>query len=204
MKGSHQLTFHRLEEKANRRNSHHGGQDHPLQHGDRMWLRKRVLARNKIQDFWESIPYEVLATTEGNNMVHRERSLNGISLEKVVTRIDLLEGTDINEDDKSGKLDQESGVNHLLNKNGDLYKKYLTCQRIFQVLWLQQLIPPQQEVRNIPDTGNKSLRRSRRVSKGQHGNLHKLPMSTVSRSQQFELMDTAANYISQVIQDLLT
>ena len=34
------------------------------------------------------------------------------------------------------------------------------------------VIPPRQVVRNIPDTGNISLRRSTRVNEHQHGNLY--------------------------------
>ena len=57
MKESHEVALQRIEQKARKRNLKHGGQDHTLQPGDRVWLRKRVLGRNKIQDFWESVPY---------------------------------------------------------------------------------------------------------------------------------------------------
>ena len=62
----------------------------------RVWLRKRVLGRNKIQDFWESVPYEVIAQTEGNHMVYKVKPLDGVGLVKVVNRVDLLE--DIQDD----------------------------------------------------------------------------------------------------------
>ena len=51
MKESHDIGLQRIEDKAKKRSVRHGGQDHPLQPGDRVWLRKRVLGRNKIQDF---------------------------------------------------------------------------------------------------------------------------------------------------------
>ena len=53
MKESHEVALQRIEQRAKKRNLKHGGQDHTLQPGDRVWLRKRVLGRNKIQDFWE-------------------------------------------------------------------------------------------------------------------------------------------------------
>ena len=77
-----------------------GGQDHPLQPGDRVWLRKRVLGRNKIQDFWESVPYEVISQTEGNNMVYKVKALDGLGLVKVVNRMDLLEDTTMEDEDQ--------------------------------------------------------------------------------------------------------
>ena len=52
MRESHDIALQRIEDKAKKRSVRHGGQDHLLQPGDRVWLRKRVLGRNKIQDFW--------------------------------------------------------------------------------------------------------------------------------------------------------
>ena len=89
MKESHEVALQRIEQRAKKRNLKHGGQDHTLQPGDRVWLRNRVLGRNKIQDFWESVPYEVIAQTEGNHMVYKVKPLDGVGLVKVVNRVDL-------------------------------------------------------------------------------------------------------------------
>ena len=94
-KESHEVAPQRIEQKAKKRNLKHGGQDHTLQPSDRVWLRKRVLGRNKIQDFWESVPYEAIAQTEGNHMVYNVEPLDGVGL-VIVNRVDLLE--DIQDD----------------------------------------------------------------------------------------------------------
>ena len=67
-------------------------------------------------------------------MVYRVRSLDGISLEKMMNRIDFLQDIDIDEDDKSDRSDHGSEAEHILKKNGILYSKYLTCQLVFKVL----------------------------------------------------------------------
>ena len=73
------------------------------------WLRKRVLGRNKIQDFWGSVPHDVIAQTEGNHMVYKVKPLDGVGLVKVVNRVDLLE--DIQDDsdtEESTSADSDS------------------------------------------------------------------------------------------------
>ena len=98
---------------------------------------EKVLGKNKKQDFWVSIPYKVIETIKGNNMSYRVRSLDGISLENVVNRTDLLEDIDLmmrNLTNQTMKVE----LDHLLKKCGNLYKKYLTCNLVFQVMWFQQ------------------------------------------------------------------
>ena len=89
IKESHEVALQRIEQKAKKRNLKHGGQDHTLQTGDTVWLRKKVLGSNKIQDFWESVPHEVIAQTEGNHMVYKVKPLDGVGLVKVVNRVDF-------------------------------------------------------------------------------------------------------------------
>ena len=124
MKESHEVALHRIEQKAKKRNLKHRGQDHTLQPGDRVWLRKRVLGRNKIQNFWESVPYEVIAKTEGNHMVYKVKPLNGVGLVTVVNRVDLLE--DIQDDSDTEESVQIMIV--LLRRSGSLLNMRLNSQ----------------------------------------------------------------------------
>ena len=171
MKESHEVALQRIEQKAKKRNLKHGGQDHTLQPGDRVWLRKRVLGRNKIQDFWESVPYELIAQTEGNHMVYKVKLLDGVGLVKVVNWVDLLE--DIQDDsDTEGSASADS------DSSSEEEWEFVEYE-VEQPEATPAYPTPTQPLEVGP-------RRSRRANKGQHSNVNKLPKSAAMCSQDIQ------------------
>ena len=187
MKESHEVALQRIEQRAKKRNLKHGGQDHTLQPGDRVWLRKRVLGRNKIQDFWESVPYEVIAQTEGNHMVYKVKPLDGVGLVKVVNRVDLLE--DIQDDsdtEESTSADSDSSS----EEEWEFVEHEVEQPEATPTNPTPTQPDPTQSLEVEP-------RRSRRANKGQHSNVNKLPKSAVVCSQDI-LNQVSGHVITQV------
>ena len=187
MKESHEVALQRIEQRAKKRNLKHGGQDHTLQPGDRVWLRKRVLGRNKIQDFWESVPYEVIAQTEGNHMVYKVKPLDGVGLVKVVNRVDLLE--DIQDDsdtEESTSADSDSSS----EEEWEFVEHEVEQPEATPTNPTPTQPEPTQSLEVEP-------RRSRRANKGQHSNVNKLPKSAVVCSQDI-LNQVSGHVITQV------
>ena len=196
MKESHDIALHRIEDKAKKRSVRHGGQDHPLQPGDRVWLRKRVLGRNKIQDFWESVPYEVISQTEGNNMVYNVKVLDGLGLVKVVNRMDLLEDI-TKEDEDQVESDVDSSDSSSSEEEWEFVESDTPMPSIFTIKDTQADRPAPVPNPTPEHATAAAPRRSSRAYKGQHSNLNKMPRSAVTRSQYVD-QPVTDDFISQV------
>lgn len=66
-------------------------EDTTLSVGTRVFLRNRVLGRNKIQDAWDSVPYKVSARPNPDGNIYVVEPLEGDGKQKVLHRRDLLD-----------------------------------------------------------------------------------------------------------------
>ena len=73
-------------------------QDTGLPVGRRVFLRNRVLGRNKIQDAWGPTPYKVVARPDPKGNVYVIQQADGLGPKKVVHRTDLLDGKELVEE----------------------------------------------------------------------------------------------------------
>ena len=167
---AHELALRKLEEKARKRKLRHGGKDHHLQPGAKVFVRKRVLGRNKIQDFWESVPYQVLQTIDSNDMVYKIKSLDGLETLKVVNRIDLLEA--IESDDEDSEIDDPTESTE--SSSSEEEWEYIP----FDLDEPETDKPDEsEEEMRPPPIVQPNVRKSKRENKGRHSNPHKLPRS---------------------------
>ena len=84
----------KTEKEALRRMNHHNSsaKDEGLPIGARVFLRNRVLGRNKIQDFWADRPFKVISRPNPTGHVYVVTPLDGTDDQKTVNRRDLLDG----------------------------------------------------------------------------------------------------------------
>ena len=81
----------KLNKKAAERKKRHDGNAKPsdLTIGTTVLLRNRVSGRNKIQDVWSMIPYQIAGQVTGNNSAYLVQRLSD-SKSKIVNRVDML------------------------------------------------------------------------------------------------------------------
>lgn len=83
----------KINQKAAQRKSTHDQKvtTTELKPGDRVLLRKRIVGRNKIQDYWNSIPYVVtcMKRVKSSN-AYRVKPVDGVGVVKTANRVDLL------------------------------------------------------------------------------------------------------------------
>ena len=91
------LAGQRLAKAAGIRKARHSqkGSDSPLQPGDRVVLRNRVIGRNKIQDRWAAIPYRIMERINPDSPLYRVQRIDGQGQPKVVHRTAMLDINDI-------------------------------------------------------------------------------------------------------------
>ena len=79
-----------VEKEVQRRRHRHGNSDAGLDLGTRVYVRKRgVKGRNKIQDFWDDIPYKVIDRPYPEGQVYVVEPLVGGGMTKTLHRRDL-------------------------------------------------------------------------------------------------------------------
>ena len=85
-------------------------QDTNLPVGARVFLRNRVLGRNKIQDVWDNVPHKVVAKPNPDGNVYVVEPLRSEGPQKTLHRRDLLDGrrlvVDMHEESKPSQADQ--------------------------------------------------------------------------------------------------
>jgi ribosomal protein S21 len=82
----------KMNQKAAQRKARHDKKvtTEELKPGSRVLLRKRVMGRNKIQDFWSGVPYIVLNKVKDSNAYHVQ-PVDGVGAIKTSNRVDLLD-----------------------------------------------------------------------------------------------------------------
>ena len=162
----------------------------PVSVGTRVLTRNRVQGRNKIQDVWDSTPYEVIATP-GNN-VYTIQLADGSGPKKNVTRREIFDTGEIvlseSESEESVSDTESEGGHHVYKSAGANNESVNNSE--------SDEIEIQPEVVHTPPI---PPRRSTRSTAGKHSNPHHLPRSairsqTVNPESNFqELSDAIAN-----------
>ena len=157
----------RLNQKASERKSRNDQKANAstLCVGTKVLLRNRVKGRNKIQDFWSSVPYVVIEKLmEGDHSAYKVMELDGNGKTKIVNRVDLLSRPGVpQESDTEQQLDSEESSSD---------------DKLFAYNVLDPQVPQVPMLARIPDPV-KPLRRSSRTTAGKHSNVQHLPRSAV-------------------------
>ena len=87
---AYELAREQMKREADRRKRLYDqrAKDHLLSPGDRVFLRKRVPGRNKIQDVWGTRVYKVLHK-QGDNAVYTVQPADGFGTTRTINRSDL-------------------------------------------------------------------------------------------------------------------
>ena len=87
--------------------------DDILHIGACVFLRNRVLGRNKIQEVWNSVPYVVIRRCDPESNAYVEQPVDGFGRKKTINRVDLklyVKSHDSHSDDVYSSSDDSSPV----------------------------------------------------------------------------------------------
>ena len=192
------LASERLEREAVKRAAKHnkGSQEHPLQLGDRVFLRNRVVGRHKIQDHWQSVPHKVIS-----HNVYVVEPMEGSKEQKSCHRQDLLNARDLVTDvEPASSLEESQETASELRPGTEADSEDNDSPDYTIVLDAPQADAPEDiaDVVNFEDEGtadgtagepdekpgtngqDSEARRSQRANAGHHSNPHRLPRSAAA------------------------
>lgn len=187
----------RIRQKAQQRKSRHDKKAklYDLEIGAHVLLRKRVLGRNKIQDTWDPTPYIVLARIESDGSAYVVRRVDETGASRTINRLDLLEFKCPDEEstDESEDFDRA----HIPSRHQSSDTDASSSEEEFSINIEEPLIHTVPTVEQSP-----VLRRSSRANKGKHSNVHNLPRSVLSQSNNTSSIPPSYTDYSRAILDL--
>ena len=233
----HQKKLHSAFEQANRKLNQKAAQrkarhdkkitTDELKPGTKVLLRKRVVGRNKIQDYWSSLPYMVVNKIHNSN-AYRVQPVDGVGTLKTANRVDLLDcgliedrnldqdvQSRVGRDDHSSNSSSDSELVLELDDSdlGSTSPELATGHDSLTDDGGASGLDPgyvEPRVQDVQDTGvpspqqpRQGLRRSKRKTAGKHSNPHKLPKS-VNQNLQVVSFDTFAMSIQKLSESLST
>ena len=167
--GCHQTLNKRAAERKTRHDRNAKPSD--LTIGTTVLLRNRVSGRNKIQDVWSMMPYQIAGQVTGNNSAYLVQRLSD-SKSKIVNRVDMLEfetGSQTNDEhDKTEALS-----NDVSSSSED------------EVLMMSH-VPDDRNPEITHRATAQATRRSARTTAGKHSNPYNLPTSAFKQETKIQ------------------
>ncbi|XP_064637297.1 uncharacterized protein LOC135493704 [Lineus longissimus] len=194
MKEAQVLARTRLEKEALKRERLRPVKEDKLEVGSRVFLKNLgVRGRNKMQDRWNSVPYQVIGKPDPNNEVYSVEPLDGSGPAKTMNRVNLLRSDRLVVQELPEQPDEEQATDRpdpimtrsraeaRDNQVAESDRSESDSEDDDIVVWEEPgevlEAPPQVEI-SIPVPAP-TPRRSGRATAGRHRNMHHLPKSSV-------------------------
>ena len=186
--------------------------DQGIRIGSRVFVRNHPIGRAKIQDAWKSMPYKVLSCLDGGN-VYIIQPADGFGPTKAVHRAELLNSNELvpatenpamiaDSDQEAEPLTAISDVHSVASSSSDSELEVIDVDRLVKEIVpetrMNDAVEPDEPVREPHDAvliednrtpavhaedGRHELRRSTRITAGQHANPHHLPVPNDTATQ---------------------
>ncbi|KAL7849489.1 hypothetical protein SRHO_G00211120 [Serrasalmus rhombeus] len=158
-----------------------------LPYGTIVYRRNHLQGRNKIQDIWDSTPYEVVKCLDGGGRVYTIRQVDGLGPTRNLHRSELrvvpgqvTSPVALRREHSSMVESVEEHSPESSSEEDSFFGQWMVRQEAVPELDLNiepvgNLVPPEHEL--SPSVASVPVRRSARKTAGQHSNLHNLPRS---------------------------
>ena len=186
--------------------------DQGIRIGSRVFVRNHPIGRAKIQDAWKSMPYKVLSCLDGGN-VYIIQPADGFGGTKAVHRAELLNSNELvpatenpamiaDSDQEAEPLTAISDVHSVASSSSDSELEVIDVDRLVKEVVpetrMNDAVEPDEPDREPHDAvliedkrtpavhaedGRHELRRSTRITAGQHANPHHLPVPNDTATQ---------------------
>ena len=186
--------------------------DQGIRIGSRVFVRNHPIGRAKIQDAWKSMPYKVLSCLNGGN-VYIIQPADGFGGTKAVHRAELLHSNELvpatenpamiaDSDLEAEPLTAISDVHSVASSSSDSELEVIDVDRLVKEVVpetrMNDAVEPDEPDREPHDAvliedkrtpavhaedGKHELRRSTRITAGQHANPHHLPVPNDTATQ---------------------
>ena len=186
--------------------------DQGIRIGARVFVRNHPIGRANIQDAWKSMPYKVLSCLDGGN-VYIIQTADGFGPTKAVHRAELLNSNELvpatenpamiaDSDQEAEPLTAISDVHSVASSSSDSELEVIDVDRLVKEIVpetrMNDAVEPDEPDREPHDAvliednrtpavhaedGRHGLRRSTRITAGQHANPHHLPVPNDTATQ---------------------
>ena len=186
--------------------------DQGIRIGSRVFVRNHPIGRAKIQDAWKSMPYKVLSCLDGGN-VYIIQPADGFGGTQAVHRAELLNSNELvpatenpamiaDSDQEAEPLTSISDVHSVASSSSDSELEVIDVDRLVKEVVpetrMNDAVEPDEPDREPHDAvliedkrtpavhaedGIHELRRSTRITAGQHANPHHLPVPNDTATQ---------------------
>lgn len=210
----------RLEKEALKREGRRPVREDKLLIGARVFVKNLgVRGRNKIQDQWESVPYQVIGKPCPDDEVYTVRPLEGDGRTRTMNRVHLLRSSEVvkeagpvappdppelhspsvplhdtgPEENSQSETDSDTDSDYVLEFESQVPDNQCSDE--------VSLNPPEKSS-VVVEKREPVVRRSSRATAGTHGNLHKLPKTTITKASIEIVESPSSKEESQILLEL--